>query len=158
MNIYIIALLILSIILFIWLAFLTVAFVSARRSQRMVAAALGGGDSGLSLENLAAQLSSISKDLETSKESTRGVQNLLTTCVQNVGLVRFDAFGDAGGELSFSAALLDNDGNGVVLTAINGRSEGRTYAKSIASGKSSHTLSEEEEKAITTAMTGRGKR
>lgn len=158
MNIYIIALLILSIILVVWLAFLTVAFIGARRSQRMVAAALGGGDSGLSLENLVAQLSTISKELEVSRESTKNVQNLLSGCVQKVGLVRFDAFDDAGGELSFSAALLDNDGNGIVLTAINGRSESRTYAKSIDSGKSSHTLSEEEEKAITVAMTGRGRR
>ena len=53
-----------------------------------------------------------------------------------------------GGRLSFSAALLDDAGDGVVLTSINGRSETRTYAKSVARGGSEHALSPEEQEAI----------
>ena len=48
-----------------------------------------------------------------------------------MAVVRYDAFGDLAGALSFSAALLDDAGNGLVLSSINGRSETRTYAKGV---------------------------
>lgn len=73
--------------------------------------------------------------------------------VQRVGLVRYDAFEDMGGHLSFSVALLDANGNGVVITSINGRQDTRCYAKPVESWTSSHNLSEEEEQAISAALT-----
>ena len=57
--------------------------------------------------------------------------------LRHLAVVRYDAFGDMGGHLSWSLALLDDGGNGVVLTSIHGRSESRTYAKSIAAGPAS---------------------
>jgi hypothetical protein len=51
--------------------------------------------------------------------------------VRNVGLVRYDAFEDVGGRLSFSCALLDDLGTGVVMTSINGRHDTRVYAKPV---------------------------
>jgi hypothetical protein len=66
-------------------------------------------------------------------------------------VVRYDAFGDMGGRLSFSAALLDDSGDGLVISSINGRSETRTYAKSLVGLQSDHTLSPEEQEAIETA-------
>lgn len=74
--------------------------------------------------------------------------------VRRVGLLRYDAFEDVGGRLSFSCALLDEHGNGVVLTSINGRQETRVYAKPVAGGASSHNLSLEEEEAIRRALGG----
>jgi hypothetical protein len=53
--------------------------------------------------------------------------------LRHLSVVRYDAFGDVGGHLSWSLALLDDAGHGVVLTSIHGRSEARTYAKSISS-------------------------
>jgi hypothetical protein len=53
-----------------------------------------------------------------------------------------------GGRLSFSAALLDDAGDGLILTSINGRSETRTYAKGVKAGDSDHSLSPEEQQAI----------
>jgi hypothetical protein len=70
------------------------------------------------------------------------------TALRHVGVVRYDAFGDMGGRLSFSAAVFDAQGDGFVLTSINGRSETRTYAKPLVGLKSEHTLSPEEEQAI----------
>ena len=61
------------------------------------------------------------------------------------------AFEDMGGRLSFSAALLDDSGDGLVLTSINGRSETRTYAKGVKAGASDHSLSPEEQQAISYA-------
>jgi Protein of unknown function (DUF4446) len=74
--------------------------------------------------------------------------------VRNVALLRYDAFEDVGGRLSFSCALLDDRGTGVVLTSINGRQETRVYAKPVTQGTSSHNLSLEEEEAIRRALGG----
>ena len=68
--------------------------------------------------------------------------------LRHLSVVRYDAFGDVGGHLSWSLALLDDAGHGVVLTSIHGRSEARTYAKSISSWSCEQQLSPEEEEAI----------
>ena len=60
----------------------------------------------------------------------------LADAVRHVSVVRYDAFGDMGGRLSFSAALLDDGGDGLVLTSIHGRQETRSYIKGIKSGQS----------------------
>jgi uncharacterized protein DUF4446 len=82
-------------------------------------------------------------------------QTQIEGSVRNVALLRYDAFEDVGGRLSFSCALLDDQGNGVVLTSINGRQETRVYAKPVTQGTSSHNLSLEEDEAIRRALGGR---
>ena len=71
--------------------------------------------------------------------------------LRHLAVVRYDAFGDMGGHLSWSLAVLDDAGAGVVLTSIHGRSEARTYAKSVAGWTCEHQLSPEEEEAISVA-------
>jgi hypothetical protein len=68
--------------------------------------------------------------------------------LRHLAVVRYDAFGDMGGHLSWSLALLDDAGNGVVLTSIHGRSDARTYAKNVAGWSSQQQLSPEEEEAV----------
>jgi Protein of unknown function (DUF4446) len=68
--------------------------------------------------------------------------------LRHLAVVRYDAFGDMGGHLSWSLALLDDGGNGVVLTSIHGRSDARTYAKNVTGWASEHQLSPEEDEAI----------
>lgn len=77
---------------------------------------------------------------------------LLQGCLQRVGIVRFDAFNDTAGQQSFALALLDNRGNGIVITSLFGRTESRSYAKPIVHGTSKYRLSEEEEAAIRQAL------
>jgi hypothetical protein len=77
--------------------------------------------------------------------------------LQRFGLVRYDAFEEMGGQLSFSAAFLDDHGDGIVVTSINGRTETRTYAKPVKALASSHNLSDEEREAISTASSGSGR-
>jgi len=77
----------------------------------------------------------------------------LSTALRHVAVVRYDAFDDLAGRLSFSAALLDDAGDGIVLSSINGRSETRTYAKGITAGASGHPLSPEEREAVARART-----
>jgi hypothetical protein len=68
--------------------------------------------------------------------------------MKHLAVVRYDAFGDMGGHLSWSLALLDDHGDGVILTSIHGRSDSRTYAKNVAGWTSDAQLSPEEEDAI----------
>ena len=79
-------------------------------------------------------------------------QGLIEAAVRHVGLVRYDAFEDVGGRLSFSCALLDDHGTGVVMTSINGRQDTRVYAKPVTDGRSAYNLSGEEEEAIRQAL------
>ena len=74
--------------------------------------------------------------------------------LQRFALIRYDAFEDMGGRLSFSAALLDDHGDGLVITSINGRTETRTYAKPVKGLTSEHNLSDEEREAIAAAVGG----
>ncbi len=85
------------------------------------------------------------------EEQRRQAEAMLGS-VQRVGLVRYDAFGDMGGQLSFSTAFLDGNGDGVVITSINGRQETRCYAKPVEGWASRHNLSTEEEQAIRQAL------
>ena len=75
--------------------------------------------------------------------------------MRHVAVVRYDAFGDMGGHLSWSMALLDDGGNGVVLTSIHGRSDARTYAKNIADWSCDQQTSPEEDEALGYARSGR---
>jgi hypothetical protein len=88
-------------------------------------------------------------------EGEKRLGEALRSSVRRIGLVRFDAFEDMGGRLSFSAALLDDNGDGIVITSINGRQDTRCYAKTVMRGTSVHNLSDEEDQAIREAMTGR---
>ena len=80
-------------------------------------------------------------------EVTRGE---LRETLQHLAVVRYDAFGDTGGKLSWSMALLDDKGDGVVLTSINSRADARTYAKEVRAFASDAKLSPEEGEAIET--------
>lgn len=74
------------------------------------------------------------------------------TCIQKVGIVRYNAFKDVGSNLSFTLALLDNNNNGVVLNGIYSRDNSNIYSKPVKDGKSEYVLSEEEKEAIEKAV------
>lgn len=80
------------------------------------------------------------------------LRELLAGAVTRVSTIRYDAFDDMGGHMSYSTALLDERGNGVVFTSIHGRTDTRTYAKPVEGGSSPHTLSGEEADVIAAAL------
>jgi hypothetical protein len=90
----------------------------------------------------------IKKDNEEIKNYYIKLDSDLASCVQKVGLVRYNAFKDVGSDLSFAIALLDGNNNGIVLNGIYGSESSNIYAKPIKGNKSSYQLSEEEEYAI----------
>ena len=88
------------------------------------------------------------EDVHGLRQEVAALRSETRDALRHLAVVRYDAFGDMGGHLSWSVALLDDGGHGVVLTSIHGRSEARTYAKSISGWACEQQLSPEEEEAI----------
>jgi hypothetical protein len=76
--------------------------------------------------------------------------------LRDIAIVRYDALREMSGQLSFSLALLNAMGDGVVLSSINGRAETRTYAKPVVAGEGKPELSPEEAEAVQSARLGTG--
>ncbi|HHX73368.1 MAG TPA: DUF4446 family protein [Firmicutes bacterium] len=146
--------------------FIIILFLRLRSLTRRYNAFMAGPD-GCSLEkklvDLQAELASLRADLQTATHMLAGLQQKMQQALQAVGFVRFNAFPNTGGELSFALAVLDGEAGGVVISSIFGRDEARIYAKPVSGGKSVYALSGEEEEAIRKAMqllagkTGAGK-
>lgn len=90
----------------------------------------------------------IPADLETLRDEVQMLKADAAQALRHVSVVRYDAFGDMGGHLSWSMALLDDDGHGVLLTSIHGRSDARTYAKNVADWVCDSQTSPEEDEAL----------
>lgn len=137
--------------------------LQSRRDEMFVA---GEGDASLAaaLENLATRLSETNARTERLVAHTKQIDETLSHVVQGVGLVRFRAFQDTGGDQSFALAMADGEGNGVVVSALYGRGKTRVYAKPVQGWLSPKPLGEEEQQALTEARksivgseaTGRG--
>lgn len=71
---------------------------------------------------------------------------------QKISIVRFNPFGDTGGDQSFTLAVLDAQDSGYVLTSIHGREGTRVYVKPVDFATSKYTLSAEEQQALAQAI------
>lgn len=112
----------------------------------------GGRDDFVTAVNRQVELvGDLREEVAALKQGLARARHDVADALRHVAVVRYDAFPDMGGRLSFSAAFLDDSGDGLVLTSINGRTETRTYAKGVKGGASEHQLSPEEEQAISFA-------
>ena len=121
------------------------ALVVALRTWRTVTARSGSGD-----------VADLPQDALGLRHEVAALRNEAATALKHLAVVRYDAFGagldrSSGGHLSWSLALLDDHGDGAVLTSIHGRNEARAYAKSITGWRSDQQLSPEEEEAVSHA-------
>jgi len=82
----------------------------------------------------------------------QSVEQRLPLAVSYTGVVTYDAFGDIGGKLSRSIALLDSNGDGLVISLLVGRNETLFFTKEVRSGAGTERLSPEEAAAIQRAM------
>ena len=137
------------------LAIAIVAVVRLHALSMRFTASLGDGKSADSLENvLNGHMQRVEEvdhrlgELET-EYNHLSITNALAS--QKISVVRFNPFGDTGGDQSFSLAVLDAHNSGYVLSSIHGRQGTRVYVKPIDFGKSKYQLSTEEEQALTQA-------
>lgn len=139
-------------ILFFWLLFVTLSISKINKREKAIREAGENEDFVKTVEASLTQLSSLHDGVQEIKTNQAGLQMAFSSTIQRVGVVRFDAFDDIGGRLSFAVALLNDHGDGVVMSSINGRQESRSYAKEVVKGDSKQTLSEEERQAISKAL------
>ncbi len=133
---------------------LIAALIAAGRSKRLRNRyrSLMKGESGKDLESLVNQYNEKVTVLE--KEVARLTEVLgdhevrITRKLGTAQVVRYNAFGEKGNDLSFSIALLDEEGSGTVLSSIFGRDESRVYAKPVSAKGSIYTLTDEEKDVI----------
>ncbi len=138
----------LFLVMFSSLIYLNIRISNLRKRYDQLMTGMEGKD----LESMfVARLNDISaagRDIGALNSRCDRLSQQLSLCVQKVGVVRFNAFDDTGSDLSYAIALLDEKGDGVVLSSIYGRNEARCYAKPVSAGKSSYLLTNEEKQAI----------
>ena len=76
----------------------------------------------------------------------------MESAFQKMGLVKYDAFNQMGGQLSFCLALLDENNNGFIINSVHSTEGCYSYTKEIKGGESSISLGKEEEEALSMAM------
>ena len=141
---------------------LLVAVVVLARNLRTVSRRWSGLMDGASSENLEQILreqlgrsEQIGRRLDDADSRIQSLETRMVTAKRYVGIVRYDAFEDVGGNQSFALAVYDEQGDGAVLTSLVGRADCRVYAKEIRGGRSEQELSAEERRAIEVAGVGR---
>ena len=92
------------------------------------------------------------KTLEENKADIGILYRALRSSYKKVGIVKYDAFGEMGGKLSFALTMLDNDNNGWILNSMHSRDGCYTYIKEIVRGESYIELSEEEAESLDQAV------
>jgi transposase-like protein len=123
-----------------------------RRGMRMLDGPNGPEGVLDALNRGTAETQALRSELARAKGELDIARSELADALRHVAVVRYDAFGDMGGRMSFTAALLDDSGDGLVITSINGRTEARAYAKGVKQGTSDQSLSPEESEAIALAL------
>lgn len=140
------------ILLLVWVALLQRSEARLRRRLRRV---LTGGES-TSLDQILAQqaqrLDGLSGRVDALNKLHHELEAITQRAVQKVGVIRYNPFADAGGDQSFAIALLDAEGNGLVVSSLHSRTETRVFAKPVRSGRSTYPLSDEEQQAVRKAL------
>src|SRR4051812_48086839 len=136
-------------------------FLSLASVRRRLVVALGRGRQQDILEAVSSQIEEVRGLRTDMRQLTTELQRLgevFRGALQRFAVYRYDAFEDMGGQLSFSAAILNDHGDGLVISCINGRQEARTYAKPVSRATSPYNLSPEEQEAIRLALATVGQR
>ncbi|GFI65359.1 hypothetical protein IMSAG185_00958 [Lachnospiraceae bacterium] len=114
------------------------------------------GKDGMSLEQDIAGLCEDNKLLKNmadkNKKDIRNLYKRLESSYQKLGIVKYDAFNQMGGQLSFSLALLDENNNGFIINSVHSTEGCYSYTKEIKNGVCSISLGEEEAEALAMAM------
>ena len=114
------------------------------------------GKDGMSLEQeiigLCEDNRFLKNSTEKNKKDIRNLYKQIETAYQKMGLVKYDAFNQMGGQLSFSLALLDENDNGFILNSVHSAEGCYSYTKEIKNGVSAISLGTEEAEALAIAM------
>ena len=137
---------------------LIAVIVLARRTSRLDQRLQGltRGTDGGSLESILAghieRVHAVGRDVDALEARSAVIEQTQRKALQRVGLVRYNPFEDTGGNQSFALALLDQDGNGFIVSSLHARAGTRMYGKAVTRGQPEGALSGEEAEALRVAL------
>ena len=156
-DIFLIIVLIINIILLFMVIISSIRIKNINKKTNEFMRKLGTGkDIREDLEKYMDRIVDLESGLSETNIHCKQIDKRLNSCVQKIGIVRYNAYKDSGSNLSFAVALLDEKNDGVVFNGIYSREMSNIYAKPISKGTSSYTMTEEETEAVLKAMNDSG--
>lgn len=146
------------VVVLIWLGILTYLVFTGRRKSFEGKKILRSvfeeeGDVEVKFDQLIRKVNGLGSQVDGLKDVIAEIKSDSLRHVQRLGLLRFNPYGDTGGDQSFAVALLDKDGNGVVVTSLHSRSTTRVFAKPVILGRpEKYEFSKEETDVVKKAM------
>lgn len=145
----------LAAVLLILVILTIINIVQMRKLKKRYRIFMSGKDAKTLEDILTTRLDQVDSLIASNKKNEQSIQQIFSTMkytFQKVGLVKYDAFNEMGGKLSFSLALLDQKNDGFIINAMHSREGCYTYIKEIIDGNSIIQLAEEEKEALSMAM------
>ena len=144
-----------AVVMAVMLVFLIINSVKIKKMKLTYTSFMSGKD-GKSLEEVILkrfkEVDELKKEDAAKKVQLDDINESLRYAFSKMGMVKYDAFNEMGGKLSFALALLDNRNNGFLINAMHSREGCYTYVKEIINGESYINLGEEEKKALNKAI------
>lgn len=144
-----------AVVMAVMLVFLSINSVKIKKMKLTYTSFMSGKD-GKSLEEVILkrfkEVDELKKEDAAKKVQLDDINESLRFAFSKMGMVKYDAFNEMGGKLSFALALLDNRNNGFLINAMHSREGCYTYVKEIINGESYINLGEEEKKALNKAI------
>jgi hypothetical protein len=131
-----------------WLIFLTAKYREIVRRSKMLFSGKISGNLEKTVEEYLRNVKEVEDHCFVLDTELKKIRQMAEDGMHKIGFIRYNPFGDVGGNQSFSLCLLDEKENGFVISSIHSREGTRVYSKQIVSGGSDYNLSEEEVKAI----------
>ena len=152
-DVSLIVIFVINIILFILVLISYARISKMNKNNKEFMKKLGTGkDIGEDLNNYMERIIELEQELSETHSYCKQLENKMKDCIQKIGIVRYNAYNDAGNDLSFAVALLDEKNNGIVFNGIYSREMSNIYAKPIAEGKCEYNITKEENEALIKAM------
>jgi hypothetical protein len=131
-----------------WLIFLTVKYRAIMKRADTLFRDKTKGNLSEVIEKYLKDVKEVEDHFFKLDEETKTIRKMSESGLYKSGFVRYNPFGDVGGNQSFSLALLNNKNDGYVISSIHSREGTRVYSKTVQKGGSEYNLSDEEIKAI----------
>lgn len=145
-------LLILIVVLFVLYVNVTMKYNRLKSSYMTFMRGKDGKTLEESMKERFAEVEAILKYTKQNRLDIQKINKRLESTYQKIGIVKYDAFNEMGGKLSFALAMLDNNNNGWIINAMHSREGCYTYVKEIVKGESYVELAEEEAEALDRAI------
>ncbi|MFN2465949.1 MAG: DUF4446 family protein [Candidatus Dormibacteria bacterium] len=137
-----------------WLAVTNVRLNRMVRHYRRLGRGVGTDKLEQLLEQVIDRSDLATREVAAVRQELLALAGAVESHLQCVGMVRYNAFEDTGGDQSFALALLDAHGNGAIFNGLYHRNDCKVYAKPVRDWKSTYSMSDEETMAIRKAREG----